>query len=66
MDIETLAVCKKSVTAANTAAAAANAAAADAKAAVGSIFHDKNFLLTVQADNSLVLRYDPNQIETEE
>ena len=65
MDVETLAIVKKKLSNVETATAAANAAADAANAATASIFHDKNFLLSIQADNSLVLRYDPNQTETE-
>lgn len=65
MDVETLAIVKKKLSNVETATTAANAAADAANAATASIFHDKNFLLSIQADNSLVLRYDPNQTETE-
>lgn len=66
MDVETLAICKKTMANVETATTAANEAAAAADAATAAIFHDKNFLLSIQADNSLVLRYDPNETETEE
>lgn len=66
MDVETLAICKKTMANVETATAAANEAATAANTAIASIFHDKNFLLSIQADNSLVLRYDPNETETEE
>ena len=48
--------------AANTAASAANSAAADANVAISAIYHDKNFILTVNADNSLSLTYDPDAV----
>lgn len=66
MDVETLAICKKSVSRANTAAAAANTAATAANAAIADIYHDKNFILSVNVDNSLSLTYDDTQTETEE
>jgi hypothetical protein len=66
MDVETLAICKKTMANVETATTAANEAATAANTAIASIFHDKNFLLSIQADNSLVLRYDPNETETEE
>lgn len=61
MDVETLAICKKTMANVETATAAANEAATAANAATVAIYHDKNFLLSIQADNSLILRYDPNQ-----
>lgn len=67
MDVETLAICKKTMANVEIATTVANEAATAANSAIAAIFHDKNFLLSIQADNSLVLRYDPNQTtETEE
>lgn len=63
MDIETLAICKKTLSRADAATAAANAAADEAETAIAAIYHDKNFLLTVENDNSLSLTYND---ETEE
>jgi hypothetical protein len=48
---------------ANTATSNAQAATQDAIDAVAAIYHDKNFLLSVNADNSLTLTYND---ETEE
>ena len=48
---------------ADTAAQAAEQAAEDANEAISAIYHDKNFLLSVNADNSLTLSYNT---ETEE
>lgn len=62
MDLEATAIARKTVKAANAAATAANAAAAEAEKAVNDIYHDKNFLLSVNSDKSLSLTYK----ETEE
>jgi len=51
---------------ANTAASSANDAATAAYDAISAIYHDKNFLLSVNADKSLTLSYDPEAINTEE
>ena len=51
---------------AENAAEAAEQAAEDANEAISAIYHDKNFLLSVNADNSLTLSYDPEAINTEE
>ena len=58
MDLEATAIARKTVKSAN----AANAAAAEAEKAVKDIYHDKNFLLSVNSDKSLSLTYK----ETEE
>lgn len=70
MDLETLAICKKKLASATAAAAAANAAAEEAteaainaEEAVAAIYHDKNFLLTVNDDNSLSLIYQIEETE---
>ncbi|MBR6102639.1 MAG: hypothetical protein IKP95_09435 [Ruminococcus sp.] len=60
MDIETYGACRHLVGRAETAADAAEKAASDANEAIDAIFHDKNFLLTVNEDNSLTLTYDPD------
>lgn len=60
MDLEATAIARKTVKSANAAATAANAAAAEK--AVKDIYHDKNFLLSVNSDKSLSLTYK----ETEE
>lgn len=62
MDLEATAIARKPVKSANAAATAANAAAAEAEKAVKDIYHDKNFLLSVNSDKSLSLTYK----ETEE
>lgn len=62
MDLEATAIAMKTVKSANVAATAANAAAAEAEKAVKDIYHDKNFLLSVNSDKSLSLTYK----ETEE
>ncbi|RGG72143.1 hypothetical protein DWW95_04930 [Ruminococcus sp. AF17-6LB] len=62
MDLEATAIARKTVKSANVAATAANAAAAEAEKAVKNIYHDKNFLLSVNSDKSLSLTYK----ETEE
>lgn len=62
MDLEATAIARKTVKSANAAATAANAAAAEAEKAVKDIYHDKNFLLSVNGDKSLSLTYK----ETEE
>lgn len=49
--------------AADTATSAANSAASDARDAIDAIYHDKNFLLTVNEDTSLTLTYDPDELE---
>ena len=49
--------------AANTATSAANSAASDARDAIDAIYHDKNFLLTVNEDSSLTLTYSPGEEE---
>lgn len=54
------AIVKGKVKRADEAAQAAEKAADDAKAATAAIYHDKNFLLSVNADNSLTLSYDPD------
>ena len=51
---------------ADTAAQAAEQAAEDANEAISAIYHDKNFLLSVNADKSLTLSYDPEGINSEE
>lgn len=51
---------------ADTAARAAEQAAEDANEAISAIYHDKNFLLSVNADKSLTLSYDPEGIKSEE
>lgn len=48
-------------TTANTAAGSANAAAQAALDAISAIYHDKNFLLTVNPDNSLKLTYNDEE-----
>ena len=48
--------------AANAAAASANEAATAANEAVSVIYHDKNFFLSVNDDNSLTLNYDPDTV----
>ena len=55
MDLEATAIARKTVKSANAAATAANAAAAEAEKAVKDIYHDKNFLLSVNSDKSLSL-----------
>lgn len=65
MDIETLAICKKTLKSASTATAAAVAAATAANAATSAIYHDKNFLLTVNEDKSLSLTYNDTPTEEE-
>jgi hypothetical protein len=60
MDLEATAIARKTVKSANAAATAANAA--EAEKAVKDIYHDKNFLLSVNSDKSLSLTYK----ETEE
>ena len=62
MDLEATAIARKTVKSANAAATAANAAAAEAEKAVKDIYHDKNFLLSVNSDKRLSLTYK----ETEE
>lgn len=62
MDLEATAIARKTVKSANAAATAANAAAAETEKAVKDIYHDKNFLLSVNSDKSLSLTYK----ETEE
>lgn len=62
MDLEATAIARKTVKSANAAATAANTAAAEAEKAVKDIYHDKNFLLSVNSDKSLSLTYK----ETEE
>ena len=62
MDLEATAIARKTVKSANAAATAANVAAAEAEKAVKDIYHDKNFLLSVNSDKSLSLTYK----ETEE
>ena len=62
MDLEATAIARKTVKSANAAATAANAAAAEAEKAVKDIYHDENFLLSVNSDKSLSLTYK----ETEE
>lgn len=47
---------------ANEAATAANEAATAANEAVSVIYHDKNFFLSVNEDNSLTLNYDPDAV----
>lgn len=47
---------------ANAAASEAASAAADANTAISAIYHDKNFILTVNEDNSLSLTYDPDAV----
>lgn len=47
---------------ANTAASSANDAATAAYDAISAIYHDKNFLLTVNPDTSLTLTYDPDAV----
>ena len=63
MDIETYGLLKGKVARADAAAQAAETAAAEATEAKDAIYHDKNFLLSVNADNSLTLSYNT---ETEE
>ncbi len=63
MDIETYTLVKGKVRKADEAAKAAEKAASNANDAVDAIYHDKNFLLSVKADKSLTLSYNP---ETEE
>lgn len=46
---------------ANTAAGSANAAAQAANDAISAIYHDKNFLLTVNPDDSLTLTYNEEE-----
>lgn len=46
---------------ANTAAGSANAAAQAANDAISAIYHDKNFLLTVNPDDSLTLTYNDEE-----
>ena len=48
-------------TTANTAAGSANAAAQAALDAISAIYHDKNFLLTINPDNSLKLTYNDEE-----
>jgi hypothetical protein len=66
MDAVTYALCKGLVAGAQTAAAAANTAAEAANAAIVDIYHDKNFILSVNEDNSLSLTYNDEPEETEE
>lgn len=63
MDVETYGLLKGKVDRADAAAQAAETAAAEATEAKDAIYHDKNFLLSVNADNSLTLSYNT---ETEE
>ncbi len=49
MDLEATAIARKTVKSAN--------AAAEAEKAVKDIYHDKNFLLSVNSDKSLSLTY---------
>lgn len=63
MDIETYGIVKGKVQKADEAAKAAEKAARNANDAVDAIYHDKNFLLSVNADKSLTLSY---KSETEE
>ena len=53
---------KAAAAAANAAAASANEAATAANEAVSVIYHDKNFFLSVNDDNSLTLNYDPDVV----
>ena len=53
---------KAAAAAANAAAASANEAATAANEAVSVIYHDKNFFLSVNEDNSLTLNYDPDAV----
>ena len=63
MDVETYALLKGKVARADEAAQTAERAAEDANDAIAAIYHDKNFLLTVNDDNSLSLTYDPEPNE---
>lgn len=65
MDTETLALCKQRLAGADAAADRATEAASAAESAVAAIYHDKNFILTVNEDGSLSLTYDPSQTEEE-
>lgn len=47
---------------ANTAAGSANTAAQSALEAISDIYHDKNFLLSVNQDGSLKLTYDDEEV----
>jgi hypothetical protein len=66
MDAVTYALCKGLVAGAQVAATAANTAAEAANAAIVDIYHDKNFILSVNEDNSLSLTYNDEPEETEE
>ncbi len=57
---------KAAAAAANAAAASANEAATAANNAVSVIYHDKNFFLSVNEDNSLTLNYDPEAVGEQE
>lgn len=48
--------------AASDAAQSAASAATDANTAISAIYHDKNFILTVNEDDSLSLTYDPDAV----
>ena len=54
-------VANNAASSANSAAGTANAAAQAANDAISAIYHDKNFLLTVNPDDSLTLTYNDEE-----